>query len=430
MRIIGSSRPAKATMPLGAAVVLASALAGLTGCTRAKAKPELACTVLELRGDPASRYYDAVVRVDRVTLPDAAKIGLRVLTPTSSFELSTLRFTAEGRDPSRLEPGETFVVPLVRPDWKLSIVGAEAALWTDNFWDLLPPNDRWHPTKTEAMAVASSAPVVNVRGVLKPVPTSLPAEWRRAEETEPTADTALGSSVYRKVRGGRVVEQVEFQYVRLTEEQKSLLASGLTTDFLGDWSDCAKNGGAAATVAGHQAIVCDLEGTGDFGWTYRFFYIDSNVLVGADVQSDPQELGKTDAQKDLERRTDQVFLRYGYGPVGAEEWQVMIELRMNRTGGFHKRSRAGEVVDKDFRVGDDEFAAVEKALADNGFWTLESRSGIGSGFESFLAVQTDVQVRTVAMKNVRDAGFESIASMVRRIVLPKVEENGMQPKVR
>lgn len=430
MRVIGPRRPGKAGIPFCAAVALAAALAGLAGCTRAKAKPELACTVLDLREDPASRYYDAVVRVDKVTLPDAAKTGLRVLTSTSSFDLPTLRFTADGRDPSRLEPGETFIVPLARPDWKLSIVGSGGALWTDNFWDLLPPDDRWHPTKTEAMTVASSAPVVNLRGVLKPVPTSLPPEWRLAEETEPTADTALGSSVYRKVRGGRIVEQVEFQYARLTEDQKTQLASGLTTDFLGDWSDCAKNGGAAVTVAGHQAIVCDLEGTGDFGWTYRFFYVDSDVLVGANVQSDPQELNKTDAQKDLERRTEQVFLRYGYGPVGTEEWQVMIELRMNRTGAFHKRSRAGEVVDKDFRVSDDEFAAVEKVLSDNDFWTLESRSGIGPGFESFLAVQADVQARTVAMKNVRDVRFEAIATTVRRIVLPKVDENGMQPKGR
>ncbi len=430
MRTIGSPRPGKESLPVFAGAALAVALAGLAGCSHAKAKPELACTVLELRQDPASRYYDAVVRVERVTLPDAAKAGLRVLTPTSSFDVPTLRFTADGRDASRLEPGDTFIVPLARPDWKLAVEGGGSVLWTDNFWDLLPQNDRWHPTKTEAMTVAASAPVVDVHGVLKPVPASLPPEWRLAEETEPTADSALGSSVYRKVRGGRVVEQVEFQYARLTEDQKTRIASGLTTDFLGDWSDCAKNGGAAATVAGHQAIVCDLEGTGDFGWTYRFFYVDSDVLVGADVQSDPQELGKTDAQKDLERRTDQVFLRYGYGPVGAEEWQVMIELRMNRTGAFHKRSRAGEVVDKDFRVGDDEFAAVEKALADNGFWALESRSGIGTGFESFLAVQTDAQARTVAMKNVRDVRFEKIAATVRTMVLPKVDESGMQPKAR
>ena len=425
-----SLRPGRAGLHLLAAAAFVAALAGLADCSRAKAKPGLACTVVDLREDPASRYYDATVRVDKVALADVGKAGLRVVTPSSSFDLAALRFTAEGRDPARLEPGDAFVVPLARPDWKLSIVGGSGALWTENFWDLLPLSDRWHPTKTEAMTVASSAPVTNVHGVLKPVPASLPPEWRLAEETEPTADTALGSAVYRKVRGGRVVEQVEFQYARLTEDQKTQLAAGLTAGFLGDWSDCAKTSGAAATVAGHQAIVCDLEGTGDYGWTYRFFYVDSDVLVGVDVQSDPQELGKTDAQKELERRTDQVFVRYGYGPVGAEEWQVMIELRMNRTGAFHKRSRAGEIVDKDCRVNDEEFAALEKALADNDFWTLESRSGTGAGFETFLAVQTDVQARTVAMKNVRDARFDAVASLVRRIVLPKVDENGMQPKGR
>jgi hypothetical protein len=50
--------------------------------------------------------------------------------------------------------------------------------------------------------------------------------------------------------------------------------------------------------------------------------------------------------------------------------------------------------------------------------------------ESFLAVRSLSGARTVNMKNVRVPAFEEIAGTIRRIVLPKVDENGMQPAAR
>jgi hypothetical protein len=412
------------------ALTLAVALLGPTGCSRAKAQTGLKCSLVELRPNPSTHYYDAVVRVDSVTIRDPLKERFQAVTFSSTHDLSTLKFTAEGADPVRLEAGDTFVIPLKRPDWKFSILESNAELCAERFWDRLPPDDRWHPTKTEGMAVALSIEITNERGVLKPAPISLPPEWRLTDETEPTADNAIGTATYRKQRGGRLVEQVEIQYARLTDEQKAQLEAGSPADFLSGWSECAKSGGVSGTIAGHAALVCDLEGVGDFGWTYRFFYTTSGLVVAADIQSDPAELGKTDAEKELERRTDQVFLRYGYGPLGKEEWQVMIELRMNRTGAFHKRSRAGETVDKDFHVSDDEFSAIEKALAEHDFWLLESHSTIGPGFESFISVRTDERARTVSMKNSHEPPFEDIAKTIRGIILPKVNENGMEPPTR
>jgi len=413
-----------------AVLAVAVAVFPPSGCTRAKPKPELTCALVELRQNEASRYYDAVVRVDTITLQDPLKEQFQVLTPTSTYDLSSLKFTVDGRDPSRLEAGDTFILPLKRPDWKFSIMDGDKGYSSENFWDRLPPGDRFHPTKTEAMDVARSLELISDHGILKPVAASLPPEWQLVDEKNASPDNPVGAEVYQKTRGGRTVEQVEVQFALLSEEEKARLASNSPAEFLSTLSECAKGGGTPAEIAGHSAIACDLEGVGDFGWTYRYSYISSDVAVAVNVQSDPEELGKTEQEKDQERRTEQIFLRYGYGPVGKEEWQVMIELRMNRAGAFHRRSRAGESVDKEFKVSEDEFAAVEKALEDNQFMSLESRSGLGPGLESFLAVRSASGSRTVTMKNVRVPPFEEIAGTIRRIALPKVNENGMQPATR
>jgi hypothetical protein len=430
MNIFEPRLPRRSRKILLPALVAMLGVLAPAGCQRAAPTPGLQCSLLELRPNPVSHYYDAVVRLEGVTIKEPLKENFQVMTPTSAFDLGSLKFTDEGRNTARLEPGDVFVVPLKRPDWKFSIMGADAEYFAQNFRDRLPPEDRWHPTKTEAMDVARSIEVVNDHGASKPVPSVLPSEWRLVTETAPTADNPVGSSLYQKLRGGRTVEQVEVQYARLTEEEKAQVAAGSSTSFLSSWSECAKSGGAAADIAGRAAVACDLEGVGEFGWTYRYFYVDSDLVVALDVQSDPEELGKTDQEKEQERRTDQVFLRCGYGPLGREEWQVMIELRMDRTGTFHRRPKGGETVDKDFKVGDVEFAAVEKAIADNNFMQLESRSAAGPGFESFISIRDGDKTRTVQMKNVREPHFESIAGTIRRIVLPKVDENAMQPATR
>jgi len=430
MFFIKSRLSLRTAKSLFAALAVSAAVLGPSACSRAKVTPELKCSVVEIRADAVSGYYDAVVRVDSVTIRDPEKDQFQVITPTSTFNLPALKFTVEGRDPARLEAGETFIVPLKRPDWKLSILAGEAEYFSENFWDRLPPKDQWHPTKTEAMTVAVGIEVMNERGLLKPVPSSLPPEWRKAEETEPTVDNPVGSSVYRKIRGGRTVEQVEFQYVELTDDQRVQIAASSPADFLSGWSECAKNGGTSVDIAGHAAVACDLEGVGEFGWTYRYVYLTSNLVVAVDVQSDPEELGKTEQEKEQERRTDEIFFRYGYGPLGREGWQVMIEVRMNRTGAFHKRSRAGETIDKDFKLSDQEYATIEKAFAENHFLELGSRSSLGPGFESFIAVRSSRGDHSVTMRDTRVPPYENIAAAIRSLILPKVDENGMQPPAR
>jgi hypothetical protein len=418
--------PREKTLSFWLAGILSMGILLVGGCKRAEPKPSLTCALVELRPDIKSNYYDAVVRMESATGRNLLKDRFQVTTPTSAFNLSSLEFTVEGKDPARLEAGDTFIIPLKRPDWRYTVTAGGSNSCSESFWDLLPPADRWHPTKTEAMDVARSITIVNDRGLDKPMPASLPGDWKLVDEKLPDSDDPLGSLLYREIRGQRTVAQVEIQYSPLTPEDQAQLAVSSPADFLSGWSECAKKEGRPVVIAGHPAVACDLEGVGDFGWTYRYFYISSDLVIAVDVQSDPREAGTPPEEKEQERRTNEIFLRYGYGPVDPGGWQVMIEIRMNRTGILRKRSSAGEAVDKDFTISDEEFAAIEKSLADNHFDELGSRAG-GSGFTSFLSVRKGPRAKTVTMENYRDVHYESIARTIRNIVLPKVGENEMQP---
>jgi hypothetical protein len=419
-RLRDGSRRVPAVILIAGLIILAPA-----GCSRAKAKPDLECTLLELRPNPVSGYFDAIVRLDKVTIEDPLKARFQALTPTAAFNVGDLKFSVEGPDSARLDPGDTFVIPLNRPDWRLALAEDSSTYCSQNFWDRLPPDSQWHPTKSEAMDVAQSLEVVNENGTLKPVPPSLPsAEWGLTEEKPSDTDSRVMTALYQKKRADRVVEEVAVQYTVLTDAEQIEIQTASPVDFLSKVSDCVKTAGRSVTIADHAAIACDLEGVGEFGWTYRYFYFSSNLLIAVDVQSDPQEWGKSEEDKARERRTDRIFLRYTFGPYGPEDWMALVELRMDRTGAFHKRSKAGETVDKDFTLTDGEFAEIEAALKVNKFMDLESRSGLPGGTASSLSVRWENQARTVEMKNYKEPLFENIVQTIRRIVLPKAGENG------
>ncbi len=404
--------------PLSAALVLAVALTA-PGC-RKPAPPSIACSLVDLR--PNHGYFDAAVRVDAVAVKNAALESIQAVTPSGSADLSSLEFQAEAANPAAIEPGDVFVVPLKRPDWRVSLVQGTVTLCSVNFWDRLPPADQWHPTKSEAMELAKTILVASVNDLPKPGIPNLPPEWGLAEETEGETDNPVASMVFFKTREDVTLEKLEIQYAILSDSDKAELETVSASEFLAKRTGCAEQAGQPAVVAGHQAVVCDMEGVGEFGWTYRYYYVDSGLIIGVDIQADPAEWVKTPEQKDLERRTDRIFLRYNYGPTGSEEWQNLIEIRMNRTGGFHKMSRAGEAVDKTFTISDKEFAEIESALADNKFMEMESRSGGSGGMTSTISVRTASAARTVEMKNWSEPAFDNVALTVRRIVFPKVGE--------
>jgi hypothetical protein len=403
---------------LTAAVILAAVLAA-PGC-RKPAPPSLACSLVDLK--PNHGYFDAAVRIDAAAVKNPALDSIQAVTPSGSADLGTLEFQVEAGNPAAVEPGDVFVVPLKRPDWRVSLVQGTTTLCSVNFWDSLPPADRWHPTKSEAMDLAKTILVVSVNDLPKPSIPNLTPEWGLAEETESGIDNPVASMVFFKTREDVTLEKLEIQYAILSDSDKAELETVSASEFLARRTGCAEQAGQAAVVAGHQAVVCDMEGVGEFGWTYRYYYVDSGLMIGVDIQADPMEWAKTPEQKELERRTDRIFLRYNYGPTGPGEWQNLIEIRMNRTGGFHRMSRAGEVVDKTFTLTDREFAEIESALAANKFMEMESRSGGSGGMTSTISVRTATAARTVEMKNWREPLFDNIAQTVRGIVFPKVGE--------
>ena len=101
--------------PLLLTLVVLLAVLLPAGCKRTAPAPGLLCSLLELRSNPVSHYYDAVVRLERVALKDPLKDNFQVMTPTSAFNLGTLKFTVEGGDSTRLEPGDVFIVPRKGP---------------------------------------------------------------------------------------------------------------------------------------------------------------------------------------------------------------------------------------------------------------------------------------------------------------------------
>ncbi|MCJ7582909.1 MAG: hypothetical protein MUP98_20525, partial [Candidatus Aminicenantes bacterium] len=291
-----------------------------------------------------------------------------------------------------------------------------------NFWDQLPVSDQWHPTKSEAMDVAKNIELVENDGFMKPLPKELPVEWQLSEEELPEPDYPVGTLLFEKIRADIVREEVFIQYTYLTADEELDLDLMSSTDALFQWIEWAKQMGEVGTIEDRQVIYSDMEGMGTFGWSFRYVYIEQNMVVEVTVAADPFEWLKTEQEKEVERRTEKIYLRYGFGPIGEPEWQILIEIRMNRDGVFFKRSRQGITIEKEFKLDEQEFRDIDRSLQENRFLQLESRSGPPGGIESFLTVQFIDSVHLVEMKNFNDPYFEAITKKIQDIVLPKVDE--------
>ena len=392
------------------------------GCTVFQSSEVFECSLVELRENPVSKYYDAVVRVERIDLIQPLKSRFYLTTPSSLIELEGLNYTEDGESEDLLEVGDTFIVPLHKPDWKFFIREEDEIYCSHNFWDQLPVSDQWHPSKSEAMDVAMSIELAENDGFMKPLPKDLPMEWELVEEEIPEPDYPVGTLRFEKIRADIVREEVIIQYTYMSEEEELDLDLMSPTDALFRWVEWAKDMGEVGTVEDRPAVYWDMEGMGAFGWSFRYVYIEQNMVVEVTVTADPFEWLKTEQEKAVERRTEKVYLRYGFGPIGEPEWQILIEIRMNRDGVFFKRSRQGITIEKAFKLEEWEFLDINRYLQENRFLLLESRSGPPGGIDSFITVQFIDKVHSVEMKNFNDPYFQAITNKIREIVLPKVDE--------
>jgi hypothetical protein len=393
-----------------------------TDCRPKKKRESFECSLVRLEKNPSSGYYDAIIKIESLSSEDTLKTNFAVFTPTSSYELTDLSFMEDGQDPERLEVGDVFAVPLRKPDWKISVRGQSGIQCVENFWEMLPVDEQWHPTKSESMEVAQSIEVELVNGLPKPVARTLPEEWQLSEEKLPEHDDPTGHIIYQKLRAEEVKEEVYITYSFLTQSEIKEISSTSDNQFLYLWSDWTKKSGKPATIAGHNAIYWDMEDMGEFGWAFRYAYIDSEIVIQVDINADPLEWVKTEQEKILEGKTKNVFLRYGIGPVGELEWQIMIEIRMNGEGTFHKRSKEGTIVQKTFRLDEREFGEIQRSINENQFRELQSRSGLPGGKTSFLSVKFGDEYHTVVLKNAAVPLYQKIERTIQKIVLPKVKE--------
>lgn len=380
------------------------------------------CSLVELRENPSSGYYDAQVSITRIRLENPLKTRFLLVTPTTNHEVAELTFTEEGKDPERLEAGDEFIIPLKKPDWKFFIRDENEIYCVENFWQILPERDRWHPLKSEAAQVAESLQVEFIKGMIKPLIGFLPDEWEKTGETLPSYDDPCGELVFQKIRAEEIKEEVSVFYCPLTEEEKIILDTTPVIEFLKGWSEWTKKSGQPDEVVGHPAISWDMEGIGLYGWSYRYLYIDKELVIEVNIEADPLEWVKTPGEKRMEKKSREVFLRYGYGPVGEPGWQVLIEIRRSGEGALRKRSRTGISIQKKFVLADSELEEIERVLADNHFLELKSRSGVSGGITSFIAARYGEKIHTVEMKNATDPFFQRIEEKIRELVLPRVDE--------
>jgi len=397
-------------------------LSSFTGCGRLKEKKAFECSLVELTQNSESDYYDAVVKVERFIPDSALKDSFSLLTPTNTYILADLSFMEDGENSERLEMGDVFIVPLRKPDWEISIKGQNDISCVLDFWEMLPVHDQWHPTKSEAMEVAQGIEVELVEGLLKPVVKNLPEEWQFIDERLPDYDDPCGYVVYQKLRADIVKEEVNIQYCFLMDYEIKELSSGSDIEFLFNWADWTKKYGKAEIIVGRDAVYWDMKGMGEFGWAFRYAYIDSEMVIDVNIHSDPLEWVKTEQEKILEGKARKVFLRYGYGPVGDAEWQIMIEIMMNGDGLFHKRSKDGTILEKAFSLEDRELEEIQVSINENRFRELRSRSGVSGGMTTFLSVRYGDQYHTVELKNVSVPLYQKIEKTIKSIVLPKVDK--------
>lgn len=72
-------------------------------CVLLEEHEPLECKVVELKKNLASQYYDAIVRVEFLTLGQVVKSRFTLVTPTGSYKMEGLTFIEGSNNPVELE---------------------------------------------------------------------------------------------------------------------------------------------------------------------------------------------------------------------------------------------------------------------------------------------------------------------------------------
>ena len=399
------------------AILLSPAPLLVTGCSEDDC---LECKVLELRENPSSQYYDAVVGIEHIGWSLVrSKSNYTVKTLTGSHEMKDLSFVEDGKNAAELEKGDIFILPLNQPDWSLAIVGCGDSV---SFRELLPEDERWHPTKTEAMQVARSIELKEDGQTLKPVPQFLPPEWVLAGEF-PSVFAGEACASYQKVRVDEVREEVLVCYWEPTSDEKEKLETMPVAEFIREvyQGNELLPHGEEITIDGRTAIAVEGEGLGK-GWLYEYAYIDDGVVIDVRIDSDPLEWVKTAQEKEEERNSRAVFLTYFYTETGEPESQVTIKIRLNGEGSLDKLAKIHETWQ--FQLSQTELDELVKTLEENGFLQMAEEVPLLAPDSSnpFITATFNGESHTVAVGTEAVPDYGNIAQKIKQIVLPKIEQ--------
>jgi hypothetical protein len=269
----------------------------LVSCKTAPVQLEL----LELRQNPATGYYDAIVKVTGISTPKRKvssfllESRLRDGGPEAigwknrTIPCEQLAFIDAGDNEDRLEVGDVFVFPLEKPEFQLYAVLDGATVGYLSVWGELPEQDRWSPLDSAAMDMARTVKVREENGMMIPLPGELPAGWRRLDEEK--AGAQAGSLHFVKKENGKIIDELIIRYKKLTVDELDALENTSRKDFLFD--EAGRSLGHKAswarkifryeTIAGHEAVV---QGMNRLPLEYfppiyqdRYLYIDEGVLI-------------------------------------------------------------------------------------------------------------------------------------------------------
>jgi len=399
------------------AILLSPTPLFVTGCSEDDC---LECKVQELRANPSSQYYDAVVGVEHIGWSLVrTKSNYTVKTLTGSYEIGDLSFVKDGKNTAELEEGDIFIVPLNQPDWSLTIEGCGDPV---SFRELLPEDERWHPTKTEAMQVARSIELKNDNQTMKPVPQFLPPEWVLADEF-PSVFAGESCATYQKVRVGEVREEVLVCYWELTSDEKEKLETTPAAQFIREvyHGNYLLPRGEEITIDGHTGIAVEGEGLGR-GWLYEYAYIDNGIVIDVRIDSGPLEWVKTEQEKEEERNSRAVFLTYFYTETGEPQSKVTIKIRLNGEGSLDKLAKIHETWL--FQLSQAELDELVKTLEENGFIQMAEEVPLlaPDSSNSFITATFNGESHTVAMGTEAVPDDENIEQKIKQIVLPKIEQ--------
>lgn len=409
-------------------LILAVTLLAIPAFSSCDEHQDLEMNIVDFRANPTSGYYDVVVKVDYIgyAVKSSAKSSFYINTVPNyrHLELSELTFSKEHGKSQTLDPGDTFIVPVMSPEWQFYVSDQDYHIATLDFYNKLPEAQRFHPLKSEAGKLSQQIQWVEIHGMISPQLPQLPAEWSLIE-TYTASGTEFNYLQFRKIRVDEVKEKLDVYFRPLTLDELNLLKTKSEVDVMRQiyhGSFIAGSYSHSGTYNGYPALIVDARGMGEFSWTYSTNFIQNGWLLRTDIESDAREWVMTPAEKSQEILNRGILFTYSYGLEPGADWKVDITVRINGEGKMEKHSSSGVTISKAFQLSTSEIKNLGNTFSQSNFIGLSSSNTNPSiTYTSLSLIQDDKTYSLNSGKALRPA-IKSLQDTIRQIILPKVDE--------